>query len=337
MSFFVTRPPRPVPCTWFGSTPCSEAIRATTGETNVLPFSVGAGGAGVDGADGAESAEGATSPTPSLAAAIASSAACCVAGSGGASASCFSSAAGAGAPPGAETASFVPTSTVSPSWTRICWRTPSPGLGTSVSTLSVEISSSASSAATDSPSCFSHFVIVPSETETPICGITTSIAWVVATPLLLVLGEFLEPCRHVGDLRDERLLERRREGHGGVGSRDPLHRRVEVLEGLLGDRRCDLGAEAAGASVLVQHEHFRGLADALEHGGLVPGHDRAQVDDLDRHVVFGQLLRGLLGGVDHCAPRDDADVLALLVDARLADRDRDPLVRHLGLDAAVEG
>src|ERR671936_660003 len=277
MSFFVTRPPRPVPCTWFGSTPCSEAMRATTGETNVLPFSVGAGGAGVGGAAAAESVEGATSPTPSL------------------------------------------------------------GAGTSVSTLSVEISSSASSAATDSPSCFSHFVIVPSETETPICGITTSIAWVVATPLLLVLGEFLEPCRHVGDLRDERLLERRREGHGGVGSRDPLHRRVEVLEGLLGDRRCDLGAEAAGASVLVQHEHFRGLADALEHGGLVPGHDRAQVDDLDRHVVFGQLLRGLLGGVDHCAPRDDADVLALLVDARLADRDRDPLVRHLGLDAAVEG
>ena len=51
-----------------------------------------------------------------------------------------------------------------------------PGSGTSVSTLSVEISSSASSASTVSPSCFSHFVTVPSETETPICGMTTSIA-----------------------------------------------------------------------------------------------------------------------------------------------------------------
>ena len=39
MSFFVTRPPRPVPGTCAGSTPCSEAIRATTGETNVFsPF-----------------------------------------------------------------------------------------------------------------------------------------------------------------------------------------------------------------------------------------------------------------------------------------------------------
>ena len=46
----------------------------------------------------------------------------------------------------------VPTSTVSPSWTRIFATTPSPGLGTSVSTLSVEISSSASSRAIGSPS-----------------------------------------------------------------------------------------------------------------------------------------------------------------------------------------
>src|SRR5205823_11934829 len=164
-----------------------------------------------------------------------SSAAACVAGSGGGSSS--AAGAGASAPSGAMTPSFVPTSTVSPSETMICWRTPEPGLGTSVSTLSVEISSSGSSASTVSPSCLSHFVIVPSETETPICGITTSTAWVVATrPPLLVLGQFLEACRHVGDLRDERLLERRREGHGCVGSRDPLHRCVEVFEGLLGDR-----------------------------------------------------------------------------------------------------
>ena len=77
-------------------------------------------------------------------------------------------------------ASFVPTSTVSPSWTRI-WVDPLAGLGTSVSTLSVEISSSDSSASICSPSCLSHFVIVPSETETPIWGITTSTASVVAT------------------------------------------------------------------------------------------------------------------------------------------------------------
>ncbi len=61
---------------------------------------------------------------------------------------------------------------------------PAAGLGTSVSTLSVEISSSGSSASTCSPSCLSHRVSVPSETETPICGITTSTAVSVAMRLL---------------------------------------------------------------------------------------------------------------------------------------------------------
>jgi len=83
-------------------------------------------------------------------------------------------------PSGAITASVVPTSTVSPSWTRIFWTIPLPGLGTSVSTLSVEISSSGSSASIASPSLRSHFVTVPSDTETPICGMTTSIAVPVA-------------------------------------------------------------------------------------------------------------------------------------------------------------
>ena len=79
-------------------------------------------------------------------------------------------------PSGAITASFVPTSTVSPSWTRISAITPDAGDGTSVSTLSVEISSRLSSALICSPTCLSHFVIVPSETDTPIWGMTTSVA-----------------------------------------------------------------------------------------------------------------------------------------------------------------
>ena len=137
-------------------------------------------------------------------------------------------------------------------------RRPSPGLGTSVSTLSVEISSSGSSASICSPSCLSHFVIVPSETETPIWGMTTSIARVgrpSSTP-----PARCSPCDDVVDLRDERLLERRRERDRRVGRGDPPDRRVEVLEGLLGDRRRDLGAEAAGARVLVEDEHLRRLA-----------------------------------------------------------------------------
>ena len=83
--------------------------------------------------------------------------------------------------PASTSASSVPTATVSPSGTRIFVTTPATGEGTSVSTLSVEISSSGSSAVTVSPGCLSHFVIVPSETETPIWGMTTSTAVPVAT------------------------------------------------------------------------------------------------------------------------------------------------------------
>ncbi|HVM55992.1 MAG TPA: hypothetical protein VMT74_00925, partial [Gaiellaceae bacterium] len=66
MSCFVTRPPRPVPPTSAGSTPCSAAIRATTGETN-FPFpdgsatgaGVGAGGSGTAAAGSGSAATGA--------------------------------------------------------------------------------------------------------------------------------------------------------------------------------------------------------------------------------------------------------------------------------------
>jgi hypothetical protein len=85
------------------------------------------------------------------------------------------------APAGATIAITVPTSTVSPSATRICKTTPSAGLGTSVSTLSVEISRRGSSRPMGSPTCLSHLVIVPSDTETPIWGITTSVCVPVDT------------------------------------------------------------------------------------------------------------------------------------------------------------
>jgi hypothetical protein len=52
MSFFVTRPPVPVPGTTAGSTPCSAAILATTGDTNVFPFPDEAGAAATIGAGG---------------------------------------------------------------------------------------------------------------------------------------------------------------------------------------------------------------------------------------------------------------------------------------------
>ena len=71
-------------------------------------------------------------------------------------------------------AGTVVTGTVSPSWTMISTTVPEAGDGTSVSTLSVEISTIVSSASIRSPTCFAQRVIVPSDTLTPIWGITTS-------------------------------------------------------------------------------------------------------------------------------------------------------------------
>jgi hypothetical protein len=72
------------------------------------------------------------------------------------------------------TAITVPTSTVSPSWTRISVSTPDTGDGTSVSTLSVDTSNNGSSAATVSPTFLNHCVMVPSVTVSPSCGSVTS-------------------------------------------------------------------------------------------------------------------------------------------------------------------
>ncbi len=77
------------------------------------------------------------------------------------------------------TASSAPTATVSSTWARMRSSTPVAGAGISVSTLSVETSSSGSSLETGSPSFFSHRVTVPSVTLSPSRGIftETDIAW----------------------------------------------------------------------------------------------------------------------------------------------------------------
>ncbi len=69
---------------------------------------------------------------------------------------------------------MVPTSTVSPSGTRISWSTPEAGEGTSESTLSVDTSNRGSSTSTWSPTALNHWVIVPSVTVSPSWGISTS-------------------------------------------------------------------------------------------------------------------------------------------------------------------
>ena len=84
-------------------------------------------------------------------------------------------------------------------------------------------------------------------------------------------------------------------GTGQSGAAIAPDRGVQVLERLLGDRRRDLGAEAARAGVLVQDEHLGALLDAREHRLAIPGDQRAQIEDLDRDVVLLEPGRGLVG------------------------------------------
>src|SRR6185503_5512354 len=183
MSFLVTRPLRPVPSSFEMSTLCSWAILRTSGldfvrrrssTDGTLPsfFSTGGGGgggagfactggggggAGVGGGGGAAASGG---------------------GGGGATGCAGFSSTGFGAaavPSPSSTATTVLTSTVSPSLNLTSVNVPAAGDGISASTLSVEISKSGSSRSTRSPTFFSHFVIVPSAMDSPICGITTSV------------------------------------------------------------------------------------------------------------------------------------------------------------------
>src|SRR5947207_11268254 len=102
-------------------------------------------------------------------------------------------------------ASTVPTSTVTPTSTAIDTSRPAAGDGTSVSTLSVEISTIGSSDSTQSPTCFFHSTTVPSATDTPIWGIVTSTSVSVGEELTARLLD-------VAGLGQDRPLERRAEG-----------------------------------------------------------------------------------------------------------------------------
>src|SRR3954470_13245050 len=157
---------------------------------------------------------------------------------------CSSGCASPGDAPVSIVASSVPTSTVAPTSTSIDVTRPVAGDGTSVSTLSVEISTIGSSASTQSPTRFFHSTTVPSATETPICGIVTSTPCGLRAAGCGLIGEELTArLLHGVDLGQRRALERRAERDRLVGRRDADDRAVEVLERVLADQRRDLGAD----------------------------------------------------------------------------------------------
>src|SRR3954447_8305938 len=174
MSFFVTRPEMPEPLICAMSTSFSFAILRTSGDDFVRRrssrSSMGAEGCwvarllGCSGGAGAGAGCGAGAEVG--------------AGAGsGFGAGAADAGADAAASPSAEILAITElTETVCPSWARISVSVPAAGAGISASTLSVEISSSGSSRSTLSPGFFSHLTTVPSAIDSPICGMTTSVA-----------------------------------------------------------------------------------------------------------------------------------------------------------------
>src|SRR3954466_15328877 len=151
-------------------------------------------------------------------------------------------------------ASSVPTSTVAPTSTSTAVTRPVAGEGTSVSTLSVEISTIGSSASTQSPTRLRHSTTVPSAPDTPLCGIVPS------TSDTSVREELTARLLDVACLGQDRPLERWAERDRRVGRRDAHDRAVEVLEGALADQRRHLSAHAARARSLVQDHDLARLA-----------------------------------------------------------------------------
>src|SRR5687768_7819910 len=239
--------------------------------------------------------------------------------------------AAAGAAPVSSTARTVPTETVWPSWTLISDSVPSTSEGISVFTLSVCTSTSRSYFFTCSPGCFSHLPIVPSVTDSPSLGIFSSNA-------ISVPRQFPHLRRDPLRVRHEPVLlgavHRRR---GDLRSTVPHHGRIQTVEGLLRDERCDLCPRTEHPVVLVHDEALPGLAGLAEDGLGVERPQAADVDDVDRDPLAGEGLRRRETAMQHEPVGVHREVCPFPFDVRGTERDREVPVGHLALHRAVGG
>src|SRR6185295_41459 len=225
-----------------------------------------AAGAGAGAAAaGAESvAAGAAGASVAGAAAASAAGGVAAAESAAAGAAGVALAAGAAASPAPPiSATTWLTGTVSPSWLRISVSTPLAGLGISASTLSVEISNSGWSRSTLSPTLTSHLVIVPSAIDSPIWGITTSVAMYLSVSFRSFNLE-AKQVAHLGDqlvgVGQVELFHRRAIGYRGVRTAEPGDRRVEPGESALGDAGCHVARDGAGQLLLGEDQRLVRLA-----------------------------------------------------------------------------
>ena len=197
------------------------------------------------------------------------------------------------------TASWPPTSTVSSSPAVISRSVPATGEGISVSTLSVDTSSSGSSTSTWSPTCLSQRVTVPSVTLSPSSGIFTAGAG--AGRLRLGLRLRCGLVRIARGLAAATTPGRRR----GVLLLAGVLARPRVLAPSASDRVSELGVRPAVVRAVTDHGQLAADLDGLVLPRDDPlQHPRRGGGDLGVDLVGGDLEQRLV----------DLDPVALLLE-----------------------
>src|SRR5215218_9172459 len=128
--------------------------------------------------------------------------------------------------------------------------------------------------------------MVPSAIDSPIWGITTSVA--IISPVSLFRLAVRSVSGQLAYFRDELVrvwqigfFERRAVGDRGVRTAEPVDRPVQPCEGVLRDPRRDLPRHRARDLLLGQDDHPAGLADGREDGFLIERLERPEVEDFE--------------------------------------------------------
>src|SRR4051794_15074069 len=229
MSFAMIRPPGPLPCTCSMLTPISRAILRASGDERRRPLSPA--GCGALDAAAVRSTRGAFmsiasaySPVECLTESFLSTAR-----RAGSAATSFFGCAFSPAP--RIVASTPPTSTIFPASAATSPSVPSCSASRSRLTLSVSISSTGSPFFTASPAFLYQRTTFPSVIASPILGMMIS---------AIRVHHFLHGGDDVLLVRRGQQLEVARIRHRNVLARDARHRRIELVEHVLGDAGRDL-------------------------------------------------------------------------------------------------